>query len=525
MIARIVRCVIIALCLVMLTSCNLQGVNVARGNREAVGPWPHDERSSPSGDSNARVSNGKNELRDGTALVDIKLQGGSGRATIESPVTVITKDGISYATLVWSSKNYDYVLVDGVKYENENPGGNSTFTVPVGNLAEPFVFIADTTAMSKPHEIEYTIIWNAESDDGEDAEDIDNSAFGKRDESAEIPLVDGKEPVEKVILKHATGFDIFRYEGGKSLIRIYGVGDYTVEPERPVEKTYLVSTSAMDLVRQLGALGKVRFSPLRAADWSIEEVRRIMDGGRMLYAGKYRAPDYELLIANGCDLAIENTMIYHEPEVKEKLEELGIPVIVETSSYESDPLGRLEWIKVYGEIYGNSKEAEAFYEEKLGEVENLIASATDGGDKDLQKKTVACFYVSATGMINVRVPGDYITQMIAMAGGEYVPAESATGGKSGMGTLNMQMEDFLKEAKDADILLYNKTIDGDVESVDDLIAKNEVFSQFKAVKEGNVYSLEGDFFQKTTCMTDFITDLHDLMDKKDRDYAFFTRLE
>ena len=252
----------------------------------------------------------------------------------------------------------------------------------------------------------------------------------------------------------------------------------------------------------------------------IEEVSRVIDDGRMLYAGKYRAPDYELLVGNGCDLAVENTMIYHEPEVKEKLEELGIPVIVETSSYESDPLGRLEWIKLYGEIYGKAKEAEAFYEEKLKAVEKVIGSVSKS-----ENKTVACFYVSATGMINVRVPGDYITQMITMAGGEYVPGESAAANESGMGTLNMQMEDFLKEAKDADILLYNKTIDGDVESVEDLIAKNEVFSQFKAVKEKNVYCLEGDFFQKTTCMTDFITDLHELLQGNDRDYAFFTRLE
>ena len=77
----------------------------------------------------------------------------------------------------------------------------------------------------------------------------------------------------------------------------------------------------------------------------------------MLYAGKYRMPDYELILSKGCDLAIENTMIFHDPEVKEKLEELGIPVIVETSSYESDPLGRLEWIKLYGALFGKEKEA------------------------------------------------------------------------------------------------------------------------------------------------------------------------
>ena len=99
-------------------------------------------------------------------MVDITFEGGSGKAHIESPVTVTTKDGRMYATLVWSSENYDYVIVDGVRYENENPGGRSTFTVPVGNLDEPLTFIADTVAMSMPHEIEYTITWNGEPGDG-----------------------------------------------------------------------------------------------------------------------------------------------------------------------------------------------------------------------------------------------------------------------------------------------------------------------------------------------------------------------
>ena len=68
----------------------------------------------------------------------------------------------------------------------------------------------------------------------------------------------------------------------------------------------------------------------------------------MLYVGKYSAPDYETILSQGCNLAIESTMIYHSPEIQEKLETLGIPVLVERSSYESHPLGRMEWMKLYG---------------------------------------------------------------------------------------------------------------------------------------------------------------------------------
>ncbi len=527
------------ICTVMLTSCNAQGVNSVVEDSQK----PQEK----TGDSEVT-----DKGSDGAYQVNIKFEGGSGKAHVESPVTINVKDGVSYATLVWSSSNYDYVIAYDQKYLNENPGGNSTFTVPVKSLDEAFIFTADTTAMSKPHEIEYTITWLTDASSGNspgslsDSEDDestgsagekDRNLFGVRSEGKEL-LVNGKAPSGKEELKYAQGFDIFRYDGA-TIIRIYGEGDFLLIPSgmsdpavtdedgnevditiirKPLERTYPVSTSVMDLLRELDVLKKVRFSPLEADDWSIEEVRRIMDDGRMLYAGKYRAPDYEMLVGGGCDLAIENTMIYHDPGVMEKIEELGIPVMVETSSYEKDPLGRLEWIKVYGELYDRSKEAGEFFEKKVTALSKVIASPA-------KSRTVACFYVSATGMINVRVPGDYITQMIEMAGGSYVPGASDDITQTGMGTLNMQMEDFLAAAADADVLLYNKTIDDSVSSIDDLIGKSEIFEQFKAVNEKNVYALEGDFFQKTTSMTDLIEDLHDLLGGKDREYEFFTRLE
>ena len=476
----------------------------------------------------------------GIVYYDIELSGGSGRAYIESPVRVHTTGQKSYATLVWSSENYDYVLVGGIKYINENPGGRSTFTVPVDSFDVPLELIGDTTAMSKPHEIEYSIRWlgiaDAKSAGQEDSvSETTGSAvdgnFGVRPDNASAVLINGSEPDGQVNITKATGFDIFKY-GKYRLIRIYGVGDYLLVPDKekvpddlpedvtviyqPVSKTYLVSTSVMDLVRQIGALDSVRLSGLDVNDWYIKEARDLMNEGKILYAGKYRAPDYELILSRGCDLAIENTMIYHDPEVKEKLEELGIPVIVETSSYEADPLGRLEWIKLYGVLFDKEEEANDFYESR---------AASDGAIKqDETGKSVACFYVSAAGMINVRVPGDYVTKMIEMAGAKYVPDGRSITAKTGMGTLNMQMEDFYADAKDADILLYNLTIDGDVDSIADLVAKNALFSDFKAVSDGNVYCLRSDFFQRTTKMTDFVEELHDILENGNGTYTFFTKL-
>lgn len=96
-------------------------------------------------------------LADGEYSADVTLEGGSGRATVESSAKLTVIDGQMYATIVWSSPNYDYMLVNNEKYENESAEGNSTFTIPVSALEEKLPVVGDTTAMSTPHEIEYTL--------------------------------------------------------------------------------------------------------------------------------------------------------------------------------------------------------------------------------------------------------------------------------------------------------------------------------------------------------------------------------
>ena len=94
---------------------------------------------------------------DGEYNVNVVLEGGSGRATVDSPAALTVADGKMTATLVWSSPNYDYMIVDGEKYLPTNTEGNSTFVIPVAALGTPLSVTADTVAMSTPHEIEYTL--------------------------------------------------------------------------------------------------------------------------------------------------------------------------------------------------------------------------------------------------------------------------------------------------------------------------------------------------------------------------------
>lgn len=98
---------------------------------------------------------------DGSYTCAVTLEGGSGRATVESPAALTVADGTMTATIVWSSPNYDYMLIDGEKYLPTNTEGNSKFEIPVAALDTALAVTADTVAMSTPHEIDYTLTFDS----------------------------------------------------------------------------------------------------------------------------------------------------------------------------------------------------------------------------------------------------------------------------------------------------------------------------------------------------------------------------
>ena len=270
----------------------------------------------------------------------------------------------------------------------------------------------------------------------------------------------------------------------------------------PLRKLYVADSSVMDLFRELGALEEVRFTSTREEDWRIPEIAAAMEKEQILFAGKYNAPDYELLLEEGASLAIENTMIFHSPETKEQLERLGIPVLVDRASYETHPLGRLEWIRLCGLLTGKEAEAEAFFKEQTG-LADIVREEGDTG------KTAAFFYLSAGGYVNVRRPEDYIPKMMELAGGRYVLSD-LPGEDSARSTMNMQTEAFYAAARDADVLIYNATVDGGLGSMEELLRKADWLRDFKAVKEGQVWCTEQNMFQQTSGIAGMIGELHEV---------------
>ena len=324
-------------------------------------------------------------------------------------------------------------------------------------------------------------------------------------------------------LSYAKEFNVDYYNDGYALITIDQEGQFLVVPEgkeapegldsdivvlkQPLNNIYLVATSAMDLFRAIDGIDSIKLSGTKEDGWYIQEAKDAMEQKKMIYAGKYSAPDYELILNEGCDLAIESTMIHHNPEVQEKLEQFGIPVMVERSSYESHPLGRTEWMKLYAVLLGKEDVAEKVFKEQTDKLDNVLTS-------DKTDKTVAFFYINSVGAVNVRKSGDYVSEMISLAGGNYVPEDTGESDNA-LSTMNMQMEEFYAKAKDADYIIYNSTIDGELQTIDELLSKSELLADFKAVKNGNVWCTGKNLFQETTGLGTMIEDIHTMLTTDD----------
>ncbi len=287
----------------------------------------------------------------------------------------------------------------------------------------------------------------------------------------------------------------------------------------PLSDIYLAGTAVMDMFVSMDGLDAITLSSQEADSWYIEEAREAMEEGKIEYAGKYSAPDYELILFEGCRLAIESTMIEHTPEVKEELISLDVPVLVDYSSYENQPLGRCEWVKLYGAMIGHEEEALAAFKEQEAQVAAVINDKPTG-------KTVAFFYITTSGAVNVRKSQDYVPKMIEMAGGSYIFPD--LGDDSASTSIDMQMEEFYAGAKDADYLIYNSTIAGELYSLEDLLDKSPVLADFKAVQEGNVWCMGRNMYQDSMKIGTMITDIHTMLteeDATDDDFTYLYKLE
>ena len=496
------------------------------------------------------------KFQDGTYQMEVELLGGSGRASVTSPAKVEIKDGKAVATLEWSSPNYDYMVVNGEKYLPVNTEGNSVFQIPVEAFDQDIAVIADTVAMSTPHEIEYTLNFHA-GENGQNAAKADTTGQEDADgaEKGQQTAAVGGNPAKTAAapltydhsmeLSYAENFAVDYYEGGYKLLttrlngdRILIVPKHQQAPEdaealvspsaegepgklivlqEPVKNLYLVASSVMDMFAQLDSMDAISMCGLKEEDWYIPAAKQAMKEGTLLYAGKYSQPDYELLLSQNCSMAIENSMIYHTPEVMEKLDEFGIPTLVEYSSYEEHPLGRVEWVRFFGALLDQEEKADQLFEKQKEALKRVEAEESTG-------KTVAFFYITSNGLVQVRQSTDYIPKMIELAGGKYV-FENLGDPDSRRSTVNLQLEDFYDGAQDADFLVYNTTIDRQVQTLEDLLKKCSLLKDFKAVKNHQVWCTTEDMYQQSMSAGNLIEDFHRMLTGDDKETRYLYRLK
>ena len=308
-------------------------------------------------------------------------------------------------------------------------------------------------------------------------------------------------------LKYAKEFAVDYFKEGGSLITVVDGRQYFVPSisdgaanvpgdlskdvsvlPAPVQNGYLAGTACMDYFVSFGGLEQLAFSSLREEGWKIPEAAEAVHDGDIRYAGKYSTPDYELLTSGKCDLAIENTMIYHTPDVIDQLESLGIPVFIDNSSNESTPQARMEWVKLFGVIAGKEKAAEQAFRAQEKEFPDLPVHC----GTDLPK--VAFFSVRANGTVVVRR-----AQVISM-------------------------EEFYQTAKDADYFIYNSSIEGERTSIAGLVKDAPVLADCKAVKDGNVFCTTADLYQHSMGQGTFVRDLYNMLTGEE-EFNYIFKLE
>ncbi len=341
---------------------------------------------------------------------------------------------------------------------------------------------------------------------------------------ADMPAVESSMP-----LQYAQNFSLDYLEGGYTLITISDGSRFLTVPEGmeapenldedvtalrlPLSNLLMASTSTISLIDAIGRLDAVGQTTTDADSWYIDSVKEALNSGQMRYIGSYKEPDFEVLAAEQPPLAVFSTMLLSAPDVAEKLAELGIPVLLDQSTYEEHPLARVEWVKLYGELLGRQAEAQAVFDAQAALVEGLQTEAS--------KKTVAMFYIISNGGLYARNGGDYMAKMLALAGGSYVPA-NLNPEKSG--TQKLEMEEFYAQAGEADYIIYIWSTGGKPATMADLLERNAMLSEFKAVKEGNVWCTTPDYFQISDRLGEMIADMNRMLTNDDPDVNAFTYL-
>jgi len=378
-----------------------------------------------------------------------------------------------------------------------------------------------------------TIITGCSKSDAPTGGNVSNNGSNNNENKGEgtDENYDGKLVLDHSLeLKYAKNFSVDYYKGGYKIIKVSDGSEILTVPEgmsvptevgenvtvlkMPVSNMLISSTPTMSLINSIGMLDRITLTTTERDDWYIDEVIEKMDNSSITFAGSYKAPDYEILTSYAPPFAVFSGMLNSTPEVGEKLKELKIPYMLDMASEEVHPLARVEWVKLYGALYDCEEKANEVFDAQVAYVDNLdTAKVTD--------KTVAMFYITSKGNLHVRQGGDYMVKMLELAGAKYAFSDL---NPDKTGTEKMEFEEFYKTAKDADYIIYIWSLGGRPSNLNDFLANNELFNDFKAVKDGNVWCTTPDYFQISDTLGHMIKDMNDMLTLEDASVDSFQHL-
>ena len=275
----------------------------------------------------------------------------------------------------------------------------------------------------------------------------------------------------------------------------------TIVLNGPVKNMLVASTPVTSLMNASGCLDNISLVTYDKSSWYIDDVKKAFDDNKLTYVGDYKAPDFEQIVAASPSICIYSTMLTSAPDVAEKFKELNINFILDQSTYEEHPLGRVEWAKCYAALCDKEDDAVRMYDEQAAYVDKISKTEKTG-------KSVAVFYITSKGKLYVRNADDYVAQMVELAGGKYI-FDDLNVGKTG--TQTMEMESFYSKAKDADYIIYIWSLGGKPSTLADFTGYSSVLSDMKAVKDGNVWCTTPDFFQIADTIGSMVNDINKMM--------------
>lgn len=279
------------------------------------------------------------------------------------------------------------------------------------------------------------------------------------------------------------------------------LADNMVVLQQPINKMTFNSTGMVSIMDAMDALDCIATVGTDVDGWYIDNVKAVVESGDVVYSGSYKEPDYELLMSEGVQIVIDTTMLNNNPDVVEKYNELNIPVVIEQSSKENHPLGRVEWVKLLAAMINKEEAADVYFQEQIKKVEAVSNSESSG-------KTVAMFFMSTDGTtVYARNAGDYMTAMILAAGGEYIMPDV---GVDKTGNAKMSMEDFYATCGEADYIFYLNYSNA-FSTKEEMIAFDPIFADFKAVKDGNVWITSKAFTQSTAAIATIIENMNEVL--------------